>query len=151
MEFVFAVKTKKKATKQPSLFSKIEKNVEGVCYVDIDANFVCIYNSKIYKFTKSSYKLYNGNLYSTQLLDNKLLKTVRLEDINKGAYKPSYMMPFMAGVICKGDIIRNNITKELLFELKTTRTDWKNELAKKYFLFYRNNYNTIISKIRENE
>ena len=60
-------------------------------------------------------------------------------------------MPFMAGIICKGDIIKNNITNELQFNLKSTRVDWHNELAKRYFLFYKENYNTIINKIRENE
>lgn len=153
MEFKFSIKTSKskRQRKQPSLYTKIEKNVEGVCYVDIDGTFVCIYNSKIYNFTKASYKLYNGVLYCTQLSEGKLLKTIRLDDINKGAYKPSYMMPFMAGVICKGNIIKNNITNEVQFELQTTRTDWKNETCKRYFLFYKENYNTIINKIRANE
>lgn len=153
MEFKFAIKVAKpkRAPKQKSIYTRIEKNVEGVCYVDIEGHFACICNNKIYFFTKQSYKLYNGNLYCTQLLENKLLKTIRLSDINKGAYKPSYMMPFMAGVICKGDIIKNNITSEISFDLKTTRTDWKNELAKRYFLFYKENYNTIITKIRERE
>ena len=153
MEFKFAIKIAKpkRAPKQKSIYTRIEKNVEGVCYVDIEGHFACICNNKIYLFTKQSYKLYNGNLYCTQLLENKLLKTIRLSDINKDAYKPSYMMPFMAGVICKGDIIKNNITSEILFDLKTTRTDWKNELAKRYFLFYKENYNIIINKIREKE
>ena len=153
MEFKFTVKTvkKSKTPKEKSIYSRIERDVEGVCYVDIDATFVCIYNSKIYNFTKQSFKLYTGILYSTQLFDNKILKTIRLNDINKNAYKPSYMMPFMAGIICKGDIIKNNITNELQFNLKSTRVDWHNELAKRYFLFYKENYNTIINKIRENE
>ena len=153
MEFKFAIKVAKpkRKPKQKSIYTRIEKNVEGVCYVDIEGHFACICNNKIYFFTKQSYKLYNGNLYCTQLVENKLLKTIRLSDINKDAYKPSYMMPFMAGVICKGDIIKNNITSEISFDLKTTRTDWKNELAKRYFLFYKENYNTIINKIRERE
>lgn len=153
MEFKFTVKVPKakRTPKQKSIYTKIEKNVEGVCYVDIEGQFVCICDNKIYFFTKQSYKLYNGNLYCTQLLENKLLKTIRLSDIDKNAYKPSYMMPFMAGVICKGDIVKNNITNQTLFDLKTTRTNWKNELAKRYFLFYKENYNIIINKIRERE
>ena len=154
MEFKFAVKAPKRSritTKKVSLTTIAERNVIGVCYVDIDGYFVCICNDKIYNFTKQSYKLYNGNLYCTQLIDNKLLKTVRLYDIHKNAYKPSYMMPFMAGVICKGNIVRNNITNILEFDLKITWTDWKNEQAKKYFLFYKENYITIITKIREKE
>ena len=48
MEFKFTIKVAKpkRTPKQKSIYTRIEKNVEGVCYVDIDANFVCIYNSK---------------------------------------------------------------------------------------------------------
>ena len=152
MEFRFNIKPPKRTTnKQKSLYTVIDNNKTGICYVDIDGYFVCIVEDKIYNFTKKSYKLYNGNLYCTQLIDNKLLKTVRLQDIPKGCYKPTYMMPFMAGVICKGKLVRNNITNEIQFDLKTTWTDWKNEKAKDYFRFYKNNYNVIINKIREKE
>lgn len=152
MEFKFNIKPPKRVTtKQKSLYTVINNSIIGVCYVDIDGYFVCICNDKIYNFTKKSYKLYNGNLYCTQLIDNKLLKTVRLQDIPKGCYKPTYMMPFMAGVICKGSLVRNNITNEIQFDLKKTWTDWKNEKAKDYFRFYKNNYQTIITKIREKE
>lgn len=154
MEFKFNVKVPKKKRniyKQVSLQTIIERNCEGICYVDIDGYFICICNDKIYNFTKQSYTLFNGTLYSTHLIENKLLKTIRLSDIPKGSYKPSYMMPFMAGVICKGNIVKNNINNELQFDLKMTRTDWSNQKAKDYFKFYREHYNTIINKIKENE
>lgn len=155
MEFKFNIKSPTKSNRKSHKIlpfqSIISKNVEGICYVDISGYFVCICDDKIYNFTKESYKLYNGNLYSTQLIDNKLLKTIRLEDIPKGCYKPSYMMPFMAGVICKGDIVKNNITNELQFNLKRTWTDWKNEQAKNYFRFYKNNYENIRAKLLEND
>ena len=154
MEFKFNIKsptkTNRKSHRNTPLHKIIERNVEGICYVDIDGYFVCICNSKVYNFTKDSYKLYNGNLYCTQLIDNKLLKTVRLKDIPKECYNPTYMMPFMAGVICKGDIIKNTVTNELQFSLKKTWTDWKNEQAKTYFKFYKNNYETIRAKLLQN-
>ena len=91
MEFKFNVKVpkKKRNTYRPiSLQTITERNCEGICYVDMDGYFVCIYNERIYNFTKQSYTLFNGTLYSTILIDNKLLKTIRLSDIPKAAKRP---------------------------------------------------------------
>lgn len=101
MDFKFNVKVpkKKRNTYKPiSLQAIIERNCEGICYVDINGYFVCICNDKNYNFKKQSYTLFNGTLYSTQLIENKLLKTIRFSDIPKGSYKPNYIMPFMAGL-----------------------------------------------------
>ena len=71
MEFKFAIKVAKpkRTPKQKSIYTRIEKNVEGVCYVDIEGHFACICNNKILPSHLNLYCLQSFLfLYGLQLL-----------------------------------------------------------------------------------
>lgn len=153
-QFNFNIKKPRRNTivnKPVSDYTIIQRGIIGICCVDIDGNFCCIAEDRIYNFTKRSYKVFNGILYTTQLIDGKVIKAIKLDNIPQGGYKKSYMMPFMAGVCCKGNIVKYNVNHELQFDFKYSFTNWKADKTKLYFKFYKEHYEEIRQKFIEED
>lgn len=151
MEFKFTIKnTKTKKVKQQRTHTIIGSAI-GVCNITKLSGWKVFVpeTNTFYDFTRQSYiirnkkytiKLYNGKFYSITQLD-KLCP-------DKDTYEDShYYRPFMAGVICVGKLIRNNITNEIMFDLRDTYTDWQNPFAVEAIKHYRENYDYFYNQL----
>lgn len=144
---LFSKKNREKRLKSNTTqkYSIIEKNVEGVCHITLEASYFIIINGIPYKFTDESYVINNKSFYSTQLIDNKLLKISTLNVTKR--YNEKLYLPFAPGSICKGNIVRNNITGQTLFKFKDSYIDKNNLESIDAINFYRKHYVEIINKI----
>ena len=155
MEFKFSIKTKPVSKpKQPKLYTSLG-NVIGICNITKVAGWKVFVpeSNTYYDFTRESYiirdkkytvKLYNSKFYSINQL-NKLTP-------NKDCFEGNTVyLPFMAGVICIGKLIRNNVTNEIKFDLKDTYTDWKNPFAREAITHYRENYDYFYNQLIKEE
>ena len=159
-------KVKKTINKPRELpYSVVERNVIAVCFFDLQRLWYVVpidlekleLRNEIYKFTNDSYKIKDGKRkYSTSIYNNKFLSIIELNTIQRKdkIYYDNIYMPFMAGVLCKGNLIKEKKTGYILFDLKDTTTDWRNpacrESIKKYIVNYEL-YKPIVEKYRNGE
>lgn len=153
MIFDFSIFEKKKKTNTQKtnikLYNVVIKNVYCIATIDINGVYKAmdINTSETYLFTSSSYKIKTNQYYSQQLIDNKRLGVITL-DKNKKFLSPWLYLPFAPGVGLIGNIVKSEINGELMFDLNKTFTMPKdNELARKAFIFYRENYTEIYNNI----
>lgn len=137
---------------------KREKQVKLSRYNIIESNCICVCNftptrgffvinleqTKIYSFTIESFKIKKGKKYSIQLLDNNK-RFLCIVDNKEDDYVDFAYIPFMAGVICKGDIVEDKFdNNKLKFNLKDTTTNWSLDvaanIARNYVKNYENNF-----------
>lgn len=138
MEFTFdfSVQKPKVKTNKPRKVSNIyERNVEGVIEINLEGYFYITINGKDYKLSKRSYDCTGRvTVYAKQVIDNKFIKKITLNKISKNY---SYYLPFKAGNIVIGNLIRededvkfdilrfNNFNPDLIV---------KSKYAQKYFI-----------------
>lgn len=143
----------KKQTKtiKEKLYTIVEKNIVAVCFFDLEKlwyvipiNFVTLtLENCFYKFTNESYFIKSDKpKYSTCIINNKFISVNEINYVKRGdkKYNDNIYMPFMAGVLCKGNLIKNNVTGIILFDLKDTKTDWKHQACKDSIKDYIKNY-----------
>lgn len=158
----FNKKVKHSKTTKEKLTSIIEKNVIAVCFFDLEKLWYVVpidlekleLKDRFYKFTPDSYKVKDGKTrYSTSIFDNKFISIDEINIIRRKdkVYDNNIYMPFMAGVLCKGNLIKNNITGFISFDLKNTSIDWRHPACKqsiKDYIKHYEEYKSVIEKYR---
>lgn len=155
MEIVFNFnKTKKVHKRKEPRYKTVSKNVIGVCCFDKNVGFyvVPIDSNTSYIFTSRSYLIKNNTKYSAQLFDNKFITIKELK--NNKEYIDAIYLPFMCGVICKGNIIFDTLYNNYKFDLIDTTVNWNIPLAKisikAYIEDYENNLNSVLEWKKQN-
>lgn len=144
-------KQSKTSYKPKSDFTIVERNVIAVAIITPDANYLAVNlnTGEAFNITSKSYKLKTNICYSQQLVDNKRIKAIKIDDICSWD-NPHLYLPFAPGVGLYGNIIKSNLNNSLWFDLKkSVSLPKENELSKKAFLFYREHYEEIYVKLKE--
>ena len=117
LKFNFNISIKpKKQNKSPSniSYTVIESKVEGIIKLLEDLTFRVEYKGKLYKITKESYNTKGKKILYARKLDkfNHRVKIIRDSD-NRAAVDSRYYLPFAAGLIAKGRIVKLPFSSEL--------------------------------------
>ena len=137
--FSHKYKTKNVVNKNYKDYEVIEKDVIGVVFIDINANYSVKVNNfkfdikpecfEIKKQKNLYHKLYNGRLLYIRYDTNKKLSS-------------AYWCPFAPGCSVIGNIVRNKLNKTY-FQIKTIWNDNTNNDAIDAFKFYIDNIEEI--------
>ena len=117
LKFNFNISLKpKRQTRSPSniSYSVIESKVEGLIKVLEDMTFRVEYKGKLYKITQESYETKGKKVVYARRLDkfNHRIKIIRDSD-SRSRLDIKHYVPFAAGLIAKGRIIKLPFTSEL--------------------------------------
>ena len=117
IKFNFNISIKpKKQNKSPSNISYtiIESKVEGIIRLLEDLTFRVEYKGKLYKITQESYATKGKRVLYARKLDkfNHRVKIIRDSD-NRAPVDSRYYLPFAAGLIAKGRIVKLPFSSEL--------------------------------------
>ena len=88
------------------------------------------------------------DMSNIQIIDGKRLRIIEITD-EKKRYNEKLFLPFAPGVCCIGSIVKNNITKIILYRIKKTFIDNGNQIAKDAWKYYVDNYNKIIKNLNK--
>lgn len=137
------------SNKQRNLFTIIKKHIIGIVHINIDGcYYINVNNETIPIFYKCYTNIKQNKLYSRELLDNKRLCVIKNKK-SLSTFKTNKYLPFAPGCIVEGNIIKDNKTNTLFFDIKKIKTEYENKEAKEAFLFWKNNYDKIKNNINE--
>lgn len=115
-KFNFNVSAKpKKQTRSPSIsYAVIESKIEGLIKLLEDMTFRVEYKGKLYKITNESYETKGKKILYARRLDKygHRIKIIRDSD-NRTHLNPQHYVPFAAGLIAKGRLVRLPLSGEL--------------------------------------
>lgn len=117
VKFNFNISIKpKRQTRSPSAISYvvIESKVEGIIKLLEDMTFRVEYKGKLYKITQESYETKGRKILYARRLDkfNHRIKIIRDSD-NRAHVDTKHYVPFAAGLIAKGRIVKLPFSSEL--------------------------------------
>lgn len=146
-DFSLPKKKEKRKTAKNTLRSKIlEKNVQGVVWIDDKGELtIKVVPDKRYKIHLDSYSCKGKkNIYARRLENRRVVCIIR----NIGEYfecNHNIFLPFAVGSIVSGDIIQIGFNQQ--FVINKCWSDLNNEDAHSALEYYRDNYDTIITAL----
>jgi hypothetical protein len=153
MHFDFSVPVKKQKNHTQKvklkLYTNVIKNVYCIAIIDINGIYKAlnINTGEEYIITSRSYNVKTTQYYSQQLVNDKRIQVISLNP-TKEFMAPWLYLPFAPGVGMLGNLVKSEISENLMFDLnKTFKMPKDNELARDAFLYFRDNYNVIYNNI----
>lgn len=146
-DFSLPKKKEKKKTAKNTLRSKVlEKNVQGVVWIDDKGELtIKVIPDKRYKIHFDSYSCKGKkNIYARKLENRRVVCIIR----NIGEYfecNHNIFLPFAVGSIVSGDIVQIGFNKQ--FVINKCWSDLNNDDAHLALEYYRDNYDTIINAL----
>lgn len=146
-DFSLPKKKEKRKTAKNTLRSKIlEKNVQGVVWIDDKGELtIKVVPDKRYKIHLDSYSCKGKkNIYARRLENRRVVCIIR----NIGEYfecNHDIFLPFAVGSIVSGNIVQIGFNKQ--FVINKCWTDLNNDDAHFALEYYRDNYDTIITAL----
>lgn len=146
-DFSLPKKKEKRKTSKNTLRSKIlEKNVQGVVWIDDKGELtIKVIPDKRYKIHLDSYSCKGKkNIYARKLENRRVVCIIR----NIGEYfecNHNIFLPFAVGSIVSGNIVQIGFNKQ--FIINKCWTDLNNDDAHLALEYYRDNYDTIINAL----
>lgn len=116
VKFNFNISIKPKQTRSPSTISYtiVESKVEGVIKILEDMTFRVEYKGKLYKITQESYNTRGKKILYARKLDCYGHRIKIIRDMDNRAYVDTkHYVPFAAGLIAKGRIVKLPFSNEL--------------------------------------
>ena len=116
VKFNFNISIKAKQARSPSTISYtiIESKVEGVVKILEDMTFRVEYKGKLYKITQESYNTKGKKILYARKLDCYGHRIKIIRDMDNRAYVDTkHYVPFAAGLIAKGRIVKLPFSSEL--------------------------------------
>lgn len=147
-DFSLPKKKEKGKTSKNTLRSKVlEKNIEGVIWIDDKGELtVHVFPDKRYSIHIDSYSCKGKkNIYARKLENRRVVCIIR----NAGEYfecNHDIFLPFAVGSIVKGNVIMVGFDKQ--FIIKDCWTDLNNDDSHLALEYYRDNYDTIINALK---
>lgn len=146
-DFSLPKKKEKKKTAKNTLRSEVlEKNVQGVVWIDNKGELtIKVIPDKRYKIHLDSYSCKGKkNIYARRLENRRVVCIIR----NIGEYfecNHNIFLPFAVGSIVSGDIVQIGFNQQ--FVINKCWSDLNNEDAHSALEYYRDNYDTIITAL----
>lgn len=146
-DFSLPKKKEKRKTAKNTLRSKVlEKNVQGVVWIDDKGELtIKVVPDKRYSIHIDSYSCKGKkNIYARRLENRRVVCIIR----NIGEYfecNHNIFLPFAVGSIVSGNIIQIGFNQQ--FVINKCWTDLNNDDAHSALEYYRNNYDTIITAL----
>lgn len=152
VKFNFNISIKpKRQTRSPSNISYviIESKVEGIIKLLEDMTFRVEYKGKLYKITQESYETKGRKILYARRLDkfNHRIKIIRDID-NRAHVDTKHYVPFAAGLIAKGRIVKLPFSSEL-FHIVSCYSLGDSESVIKAFREWKEYENKLNDKIDE--
>ena len=116
VKFNFNISIKPKQTRSPSTISYtiVESKVKGVVKILEDMTFRVEYKGKLYKITQESYNTKGKKILYARKLDCYGHRIKIIRDMDNRAYVDTkHYVPFAAGLIAKGRIVKLPFSSEL--------------------------------------
>lgn len=149
--FDFSFINKKTSKRKTSNNGVLLRNVVGVVFIDIDANYYINVDDKHYNIDKECYSCKGKSRVYAQGINAKH-RICYIRNIDKCfECDPNFYLPFAPGIVVSGDIISNMNNK--VFYIKKFLFDITNSKSIEALSFYRNHHveiNAIILKRRIN-
>lgn len=146
-DFSLPKKKEKRKTAKNTLWSKIlEKNVQGVVWIDDKGELtIKVVPDKRYKIHLDSYSCKGKrNIYARKLENRRVVCIIRnVEECFECNH--NIFLPFAVGSIVSGDIVQIGFNQQ--FIINKCWSDLNNEDAHLALEYYRNNYDTIINAL----
>ena len=145
---------KRKTYNNTKKYEVVKKDVIGVVWIDINANYYIKVNNKFYNINSECYSCKGKDMIYAQGYDDKnriciIRNPEKCTECNHNLY-----LPFAPGCIVSGDIIINNPLTDKIFNIKKVWIDINNDDAHEALAFYKEHYkeiNAIILKRRFDE
>ena len=143
-------KKEKQTTKSNGRFEVVEKNLIGVVFITLTADYKVQVDDNRYDIKEECYTC-KSHAYIYTHSHNLKGRTlyIRNQD-NLGERDILHWLPFVEGCSVKGDIIRDKILNKKVFLIKDIYEDYSNPIAHEARQFYRENakeiFNAIINK-----
>lgn len=139
-------KEKRKTSKNTLRFKILEKNVQGVVWIDDKGELtIKVVPDKRYKIHLDSYSCKGKrNIYARRLENRRVVCIIR----NIGEYfecNHNIFLPFAVGSIVSGDIVQIGFNQQ--FVINKCWSDLNNEDSHSALEYYRDNYDTIITAL----
>lgn len=146
-DFSLPKKKEKRKTAKNTLRSKIlEKNVQGVVWIDDKGELtIKVVPDKRYKIHLDSYSCKGKrNIYARRLENRRVVCIIRnVEEYFECNH--DIFLPFAVGSIVSGNIVQIGFNQQ--FVINKCWSDLNNEDAHLALEYYRNNYDTIINAL----
>lgn len=132
------------------------KNVQGVVFIDIDANYSVKVDNKYYPIRPSNFNTKGVTDIYSQFLNEKNQIVLYIRDVNNTPRVSKHCyLPFGVSCIVVGDVVCYKYTSILIFDIKKVYINYDNLDAKQAIKFYRDNYsviqNNLMKRIKLNE
>lgn len=148
----FKVTTKKervvKKNSTDGKYSVIQKNLDGIVHIDIEANYYVKVFDKTYPIISENYDCKNIPEVYAQGLDEKGHRMLWIRNNINSQSLPKQYLPFAPGIKVYGNIVLNNYTKQEMFKIKKICYDEHTNEGYDALKFYKDNYDTIHPIIR---
>lgn len=145
---------KRKTSNNTNKYEVVEKNVVGIVWIDINANYYIKIGNKFYNINADCYSCKGRDIVYAQGFDDKRRVCIIR---NPGEYiecNHNLYLPFAPGCIVSGDIIINHPLTSKIFNIKKIWIELNNNDAHEALAFYKEHYkeiNAIILKRKLNE
>lgn len=144
---------KRKTSNNIKKYEVVEKDVVGIVWIDINANYYVKINDKHYNIDTECYSCKGKDKVYAQGIDNKQRICIIRNIDEYVECNPNLYLPFASGCIVSGNIIINRFSNSKVFYIKKTWTNFDNDDAHEALSFYKEHYkeiNAIILKRRFN-
>lgn len=139
----FSKKKEKKTSKNNNRSKIIEKDIIGVIFITIDANYEVEIKGNRYDIKNECYTCKGYTHIYTHLCNyNKWTCIIRTPE-NSFERNINYYLPFVEGCCVKGDIIQDNVFNKKVFLIKDIYQDYENPVTLIARKFYNEHYEEI--------
>lgn len=145
---------KRKTSNNIKKYEVVEKDVVGIVWIDINANYYVKINDKHHNIDTECYSCKGKDKVYAQGIDDKRRICIIRNIDEYVKCNPNLYLPFAPGCIVSGNIIINRFSNSKVFYIKKTWINLDNDDAHEALAFYKEHYkeiNAIILKRRFNE
>ena len=128
-------------------YSIIQKNLDGIVHIDIEANYYVKIFDKTYPIISENYDCKDIPEVYAQCLDENGHRMLWIRTNVNPQSLPKQYLPFAPGIKVVGHIVLNNYTKQKMFKIKKICYDEHTNEGYDALKFYQNNYDIIQSII----
>ena len=148
----FKVTTKKervvKKNNTDGKYSIIQKNLNCIVHIDIEANYYIKVVDKNYPIIPENYDCKDVPEIYAQCLDENGHRMLWIRNNVNPQSLPKQYIPFAPGIKVIGNIVLNNYTKQEMFKIKKICYDEHTNEGLEALQFYKNNYAIIQNAIK---